>query len=373
MDLHTASSDLARPEATVHEGRRSGRFEWALAELAAAGEGTDRQVALADLHLWWALELDQVAGLRTRPGHDPAVAAEAARHRATAAEILADPALSDCRSAYLRLLSAVRADPADPAWGVDEPSDLHDRARYLVERAVGLVGLGKVRAASEVVARARDLLPGVDDSCLRRCALITAHRAELELGLPGAETAAGPVLRTIRALRRRRAAAATAAGLRAELPDLIRRRADLESLVSRDPLTGLANRLGSDDWFGRHRTGPVTVAMADLIDFKRINDTFGHLVGDDVLRRVGEALRDVGELVARHGGDEFVVVTTGPPDERALEAVIRGAVRGVDVTDLDLAWSLDCRVGTASAGPGRSCADLVARADRGLLRRKVAG
>lgn len=373
MDLEAVSSELLRLEEIVHEGRRSGRFDWAMSSLTAIGQGRQVRTAIADLHLWWALELDQVAGLRTRPGYDAAEAAAAGQHRAAAAAVLADPDLQDCRSAYLRLLSAVRADPTDPAWASDEPVNLHDRARYLVERAVGLMSLGKVRAASEVVSRVREILPAVDDPCLRRCALITAHRAELELGLPGAATAAGPILRTIRALRRRRAAAATAAGLRAELPELIRRRADLEPLVTRDPLTGLSNRLGSDDWFGRHRTGPVTVAMADLIDFKRINDTFGHLVGDEVLRRVGAALRDVGDLVARHGGDEFVVVTAGPPDETSLESWIRTAVRGVDIADLGPGWFLDCRVGTASAGPGRSCADLVARADRGLLRRKVAG
>ncbi|RAK38405.1 diguanylate cyclase (GGDEF)-like protein [Actinoplanes lutulentus] len=84
-----------------------------------------------------------------------------------------------------------------------------------------------------------------------------------------------------------------------------------------DPLTGLANRalfrerLGLALEANQSRGAPVAVLFADLDDFKLINDTFGHAMGDRVLTAVGERMRSCvrsQDLVARLGGDEFAVV-----------------------------------------------------------------
>ncbi|MGC9317910.1 MAG: GGDEF domain-containing response regulator [Armatimonadota bacterium] len=92
---------------------------------------------------------------------------------------------------------------------------------------------------------------------------------------------------------------------------------ELRSEADRDPLTGLVNRRCFDDLLRRHiqHSGPGAVAllMIDLDRFKRVNDTYGHQVGDEVLREVAEAVsaavrRDV-DVAARYGGDEIAVIT----------------------------------------------------------------
>lgn len=106
----------------------------------------------------------------------------------------------------------------------------------------------------------------------------------------------------------------------------------LQLEASRDPLTGLQNRRHLeeriDDAAGlTRRYGIPTCAMLlDLDHFKRVNDTLGHPVGDELLQQVARcldaAVRDT-DRVFRIGGDEFLVLLRGTPLETALEAVAR--------------------------------------------------
>jgi diguanylate cyclase (GGDEF)-like protein len=92
----------------------------------------------------------------------------------------------------------------------------------------------------------------------------------------------------------------------------------LETQAYADPLTGVANRRSFDGELARavelaHRTGePVALMTLDIDHFKKINDTWGHGVGDQALRVVAESLRKVahgrGDVVGRLGGDEFVML-----------------------------------------------------------------
>jgi len=83
----------------------------------------------------------------------------------------------------------------------------------------------------------------------------------------------------------------------------------------RDPLTALPNRRAFEEaYIEQQATGkPICVAVCDIDHFKLVNDGFGHAVGDRVLKSIGEVLSDecAPHLVARHGGEEFVVLFAG--------------------------------------------------------------
>src|SRR5205085_6822138 len=106
---------------------------------------------------------------------------------------------------------------------------------------------------------------------------------------------------------------------------------ELGRLALIDPLTGLANRRHMDEalslLLAPTNTRPFAVLVLDLVDFKAINDDYGHATGDEVLRTVADRLRTcvrAGDLVARLGGDEFVAVLPG--------RVSRSIVRSISVT-----------------------------------------
>jgi diguanylate cyclase (GGDEF)-like protein/PAS domain S-box-containing protein len=104
-----------------------------------------------------------------------------------------------------------------------------------------------------------------------------------------------------------------------------------------DPLTGLLNRAGlraqvDAAWGARRADEPMAILFGDLDGFKRVNDTLGHDAGDEVLVHVAQRLRTAvreGDVVARWGGDEFVVVcpsVTGIDDARRVADRIRDAL-----------------------------------------------
>lgn len=157
----------------------------------------------------------------------------------------------------------------------------------------------------------------------------------------------------------------------------------LTSLAHRDPLTGVPNRRALEARLReaesrRDRVGVgVRVMVIDLDDFKEINDTHGHAVGDDVLRVIGRRLSDLvrdNDFVARLGGDEFVVVAedVDAPDKvdhlgRRLREVLGKPIR-TKVGPIQVHFS----IGVADAGPDKALADALLLADQAMYRDKVA-
>jgi diguanylate cyclase (GGDEF)-like protein len=153
--------------------------------------------------------------------------------------------------------------------------------------------------------------------------------------------------------------------------------------ASTDPLTGLPNRRYFDEFAAllalRRRSGDaVAVLMIDIDTFKVLNDTYGHPIGDQVLRAVAgaitSAVRDE-DVPARMGGEEFAVLLRNAGPNVALEIGerVRQAVRALDLADLGVP-GVSVSVGVADAtSPDEPIDALVDRADRALLRAKRAG
>jgi diguanylate cyclase (GGDEF)-like protein len=161
---------------------------------------------------------------------------------------------------------------------------------------------------------------------------------------------------------------------------LERERDALRRTALTDPLTGIANRrslLSRIDYeIARHaRTGHgFAVVMIDLDGFKSLNDRFGHLAGDDLLRDVAQALQRTiraQDTVARIGGDEFCVLApeTEEPGIHRLRTRVEWAVSTVTAG----VHTLRASVGVASfPADGRTAQELLAAADHGLLSAKRA-
>ena len=158
----------------------------------------------------------------------------------------------------------------------------------------------------------------------------------------------------------------------------------LAALSRTDALTGCANRRRLDEHLdaafasARRRSRPLTVAMVDIDDFKRINDAFGHTTGDAVLRGVAQCLlahcRSV-DLVARYGGEEFCIVfdeVDAAHAERACEAA-RDAVEHHDWSALHPALRVTLSIGLADHPALDSPLALLADADAQLYAAKRAG
>jgi diguanylate cyclase (GGDEF)-like protein len=128
----------------------------------------------------------------------------------------------------------------------------------------------------------------------------------------------------------------------------------------------------------RQRTGDMfAVHFIDFDGFKEVNDTYGHMVGDEVLRACARRLQSVSrhqESVARFGGDEFVMIQDGPVSKEsaaALAARIRSAVSGDVVMPDGRHVEVGMSVGVAiCSGSDISVSDLLRQADTALYAAK---
>lgn len=151
--------------------------------------------------------------------------------------------------------------------------------------------------------------------------------------------------------------------------------ADLQAQSPIDPLTGLANRRAFSSALQALHTAEddACVAFIDIDHFKAVNDLHGHPAGDQVLKAIGEVLRqasDADGMLARYGGEEFAYLFRSRTPDTARDAcerlriAVERAATPVPVT---------VSIGVAQHRPGETCPELLERADEALYRAKRSG
>ena len=158
--------------------------------------------------------------------------------------------------------------------------------------------------------------------------------------------------------------------------------AELDRQARTDPLTGLLNRRGMEERFrpallsARRRQAALSVLLVDIDHFKRVNDTHGHDAGDQALCTLAQAmtlrLRE-SDIVARHGGEEFVVILPDT-DARQARVVADELVASISQLPLAIVGAITISCGVSQVRLANDTVDSVLqRADEALYRAKNEG
>ena len=153
----------------------------------------------------------------------------------------------------------------------------------------------------------------------------------------------------------------------------------LEKLSARDPMTGLYNRRALEERIETlHQAGYDTFALLDLDHFKQVNDTFGHGIGDDVIRTAAKVIQsDTESIAVRLGGEEFMLVMRGqdaPERAEAMrQAITLRVAREVGGLDRLVTASMGLAVVPFSAVPNSGFEDIYALVDALLYDAKETG
>ncbi len=170
--------------------------------------------------------------------------------------------------------------------------------------------------------------------------------------------------------------------------ELMEKNIQLQEMTITDGLTGLynkryiLNRLVSDITHAARYKEPISFMMVDIDHFKHINDTYGHLAGDILLKNVAETLkntvRDV-DIVARYGGEEFLIVV---PNEdllgtKMLAERLRQKIEStsflIDNNELSITISIGVKSANITSDSGTEVTKLIGEADLALLKAKSNG
>src|SRR5437763_4603825 len=152
---------------------------------------------------------------------------------------------------------------------------------------------------------------------------------------------------------------------------------ELVRLASVDPLTGLHNRRVFFELAEETRAceGALTAIMLDIDHFKRINDLYGHDVGDQAIAAVAKAALTDGAVTGRLGGEEFAILLEGRmlAEGARLAEQLRARMAALRFDTASGAMTLTCSFGVSERKPGDSIDDLLKRADVALYAAKTSG
>ena len=350
---------------------------------------------LCELHLRWADELERVFS-HVQSGDEVAehrVAGHAYAERALAvARLAGNPQfVATCRAMELvsrpRGTAAASVDELREAYSVEDPPD-YAGSRAVVGGALAraLWTLGEREEAVDVARQAARLSQSASDWQVTATAQWLLVEMEAQTGVPGAAAGRSYASLLSRVLWQQRLSTSQGAHAALQVERLHQDNIAAHRAAHEDPLTGVGNRRALDDAmravqadaFSASRDVPVSLLVIDLNEFKKINDTYGHVVGDEVLRAVATAIRAVAradDVVARLGGDEFVVLARGADAEngRLLAERVTAAVAGLSVGSRQGAITLQAAVGVSTTGSGHDLPTLRAAADAAMSDAKAAG
>jgi diguanylate cyclase len=171
------------------------------------------------------------------------------------------------------------------------------------------------------------------------------------------------------------------------ITDLKTKLMQAEQIATRDALTGLANRRMFDSALLRAaqqaavEKAPLSLLLLDIDHFKKFNDTYGHPLGDNVLRLVGRVLMDHikgRDTAARYGGEEFAIILPGADINGGVTVgdQVRSILERRPIMNRTTGQRLGvvtCSVGVAQYRVGEPVGELVSRADQSLYRAKREG
>ncbi|BBI98369.1 diguanylate cyclase [Ferrigenium kumadai] len=166
--------------------------------------------------------------------------------------------------------------------------------------------------------------------------------------------------------------------------DTQRSKSHFEHQASTDALTGVYNR----HWMGKafpralqrcsHNKQPFAVMVVDIDHFKKINDTYGHLVGDLALKTVAKCMAEnlrPHDLLARYGGEEFAVLLTEADLDAAKMVAerLRAKIAAAEIRSDDISFHVTLSIGITPTQHNEKLEHLIHEADQALYRAKQAG
>lgn len=342
---------------------------------------------LAESNLRWAHEMERLGD----PAYDEEIArrcAEARRWASEANEVIVRAQMIGYWPMTGRMWLAASDFTADPGEAAVILKDCRDQMAKLgalelaaiagAYLAKALAAMGRTEDALEAAERAGTDLPPTSDPPVEALVRHTAVQIAANSGDAGAASGlqyARAITRGWWAERLRGLYAVRSALASHELSI----RHDAEWRAAReDPLTGVGNRRALDERMSAALDSGRSIAVIaiDVDNLKVVNDSHGHACGDEVLRRVAQLLTEqcrADDVVARAGGDEFVVVLDNPDERGARELVerIKHAADRVARNAIDPWFAmLRLSIGQASSTDGTSVQDLLTEADRRMYAEK---
>jgi diguanylate cyclase (GGDEF)-like protein len=160
--------------------------------------------------------------------------------------------------------------------------------------------------------------------------------------------------------------------------ELFRAKLVVEELSRTDPLTGLLNRRALLGFTEGDVPQVMALVIADIDRFKAVNDTHGHLAGDEVIKMIGHAMHaELGTFgqVGRIGGEEFALVSSEAATETLMAGLwdFRDRIAATPIVVGSASIRVTISIGVASRKSGQSFVDLFAEADRALYLAKASG